>query len=267
MIEMDDIPSKVLDALIPYKKNKSKIDQLGARLFYDDKYYYCFLLSPPVEYLVVREDGEIPAYDEVYKVNLISVAFSTSVGTLVDLGVQWSTSSTKKKYEKLIKTLSKVNETIKSKAPSDIQEALKKFLEVPNSIIKDQILIEEKVKAGVDFSDEVFKREVLTEEDQIILRQNIVDTTRAAHRQSMVQVEAESEIERVMDYLYTKIWTNPKLFQYFISLKGYQKKMLSSEDPESMEVKAMKDEIAVDEPLEEKEEMKDISNSLLNPRN
>ncbi|WP_404453891.1 hypothetical protein LG329_04490 [Virgibacillus necropolis] len=81
-----------------------------------------------------------------------------------------------------------------------------------------------------------------------------------------MNLEAEAEIEKVMDYLFTKIWTNPKLFYYFIRLKQYQKKMLSSEDPDSMEIKSMKDEIAVDEPLEEKEEMKDISNSLLNPR-
>ncbi|WP_430784498.1 hypothetical protein VBD025_08615 [Virgibacillus flavescens] len=110
------------------------------------------------------------------------------------------------------------------------------------------------------------EREIATEDDQIKMRQLVVEMVRAAHRQSIIQIDSEKDRDKLLNYLSGKKWASVKVFYYYKRLKGFHNNMLNKNSLEVNEIIRMEKEFAVDEPLEQKDEVKETLKKNLNPR-
>lgn len=264
MLENKDIPSIVQKAIEPYEKGKKQIQFIQVKVYSEGHYYYCFTLTPPIEYLAVREDGTVPLYDKAKEINYSAAVFNSAEKNIKSIGTRWLNSSIEVLYRYLLNLLNQVNDIYKNDISSEVQKAIDTLVDITEANIQDHLLLKEKVNEEYDFMEEINEREVLTKDDENLLRQYILEIAKAANQQSVRQLETVDERKRVLSFLSNKMWFQPRKLFFYLRFRTYTKDMASQKD--SKDVLEVKDSIEAGMSPEDKENKQDILNSILNPK-
>lgn len=267
VLKKKDIPSSVFRALEPYEENKRESIFFQLKVFYKDRYYFSCSLAPPLEYLVIRDDGTIPLYDEARPVSLLAIEFNTKDNNLNGIGKEWLNPSTKMMYENLLNILRQLEDKVNMVAPSDVIRSLNKFREMTEFSIKQQEEIMKTVKEGLQYLESINKKGVLVEDDVNYLDLNKDETMRALNRKQLNQMESDVDRKKILSFLFKRMWRKPVLFFYLLSLIRYQKNLRSNKGSEAEEQRKLKKRLdnGGGSP-EQEEEDKDILNRILNPK-
>ncbi|ALX47731.1 hypothetical protein [Lentibacillus amyloliquefaciens] len=267
MLKKSDVPNIVAEALSPYEKEKKESTFLPLRVYYKGQYYFFFTVTPPIEYVVIREDGIVPFYDDAKVITLTANGFDTMNKNLNSIGKEWLNSSAKMLFYNLIDTLERLKQKLVSSMPDDVYQSLNSFIEMAKRGIHEQEIIEETVKEGLNYTESVYKKGILTKEDADYLEQNKDETMRAMSRKNLIQMETYEERKKVISFIWKKIWTKPYLLFDLLLLLRYQINLRSNKDRKAAEARKLINRIEEGKPSAEHEETKNnILQSILNPK-
>lgn len=267
MITTGTLPDNIKKAVQPFLKSEESFDVFPAKFIIDNTSYYYFTFAPAKEQLIMREDGVSPPLDDIKKVALIAEAYNTSIETIANHGFQWVKSDTKKIYQNFLQLLVETKDMLKG-TPSDMYRSIETCIEAAKQIIEEQEKIEDAVEKAIRLGDTTNQKEIATEKDRDQMRQYVTQMGWAAFRQNEIQLETETDRQRVVDYLSSHKLSSPKLFFKYMKLNQITKRMLTSDTREGQRIDAVRRQIEVleAETLEESKDANEFLKKLRNPR-
>ncbi|HHW38079.1 MAG TPA: hypothetical protein GXX18_12725 [Bacillales bacterium] len=267
MIRMHNIPEDIKAALKPYYKDGEKPDVFPSKFRINNELYYYFTFAPAAEQLIMKDDGTIPVHHEIRDVALICNSYNDSIETIASIGKKWVQSGKKENYQKLRNILRDAQKTL-APLPHEVEAAFQSYVRTADQIIDNQNAIQEAVDDAIIIWDRTNLQELATEQDQIDIRKCIVNMARASYRQNEIQLQTETDREKVWDFVSSKRWPfNMSGWSVYVKLKPYQKYMMKNtvlNRKEAEEVGRMV--LSEDLPLEQHEIANDVWQHLRNPR-
>lgn len=267
MIRMHNLPEHIKEALKPYYKLNEAPDVFPSKFRIEDEEYYYFTFAPAAEQLIIRADGTVPSFYEVQKEALIFNSYNVSIETIVNIGNKWIKSGKDGKYRKLKVILNEVKEKLGPFSP-ELENAFQAYYTTANKIIEYQDMIEEAVERATAIWDRTNLEEIATHQDQIDMRNCIVDMTRAAYRQNEIQLNTEQERKQIWEYVSSKRWSKGFAgWSLYTKLKPYQNYMMKNTPENVKQANELGKMVLNDDlPLEHHENAEGVLKCLRNPK-
>src|SRR5699024_342515 len=256
-----------LETFMHYEDDKRDTGFMPMKLYYNNNYYIVFTLTPPLEYIVIREDGAVPFYEDARKITIIALGFDTKEKNMNNIGKEWLNSSAKVLFRRLIDILEGLKQKLDSDIRGDVLQSVNAFIEMAERSLHEQKEIERTVKEGLDYTENVKQQDVLTKEDEVYLEQNKEATMRAMSRKNMIQMKTYDDRKKVIGYLVRKMWTNPALLFYLLPLLRYQMNLRRNKGRKAKKARELIKETMEGRPSTEQIETdKEIMQGILNPK-
>ncbi|WP_066300883.1 hypothetical protein [Bacillus sp. FJAT-29937] len=267
MIRMNNLPEHIKNSLKPFYKQNETPDVFPSMFKIDDEIFYYFTFAPIAEQLIMKEDGTVPSFHQVQKEALIFNSYNVSIETVANIGKKWAESGKKEKYQKLIEVLNEIKEKLGPFSP-ELENAFQAYYMTAKEIIEFQTIINESVKRATAIWDRTNLDELATHQDQIDMRNCIVDMTRAAYRQNEIQLKTEYEREQIWGFVSSKRWAKGITgMGLYLKLKPYQKDMMKNTSENVNQANELGKMVLNDDlPLEQHENAKGVLTSLRNPK-
>ncbi|WP_137744503.1 hypothetical protein [Robertmurraya siralis] len=261
MLNMGNIPEHIRTSLKNFYKQNEKPDVFPSKFQVNGEYYYYFTFAPAKEQLIMKEDGTVPYFHEIKREALIFNNYNISIESLIAVGGKWVKSDKRKNYEQLLNIL----KDLKKKLPTDLNSSYNSYVMTAERILEEQSNIEMTVQKATEIWDRTNHEELATEQDQIDMRQCIVDLSRAAYRQNEIQLRTEKEREIIWNYVSSNKWSIG--LGLYLNLKKYQKNMMKNTPENIREAEETgKMVLGEDLPLEKHENAEQVWKQLRNPR-
>lgn len=200
MIRMHNLPEHIKEALKPFYSENEKPDVFPSKFNVDGRLFYYFTFAPAEEKLIMRDTGEVPRHEEVKREALIFNSYNASIEAIAKIGSKWFKSGTKENYEKLLKVLNDIRDSLGPLSIS-VQEDLEVYKNAARTIIQKQEIIVGSVMSAGELWEHTNKIELATEEDQKRMRIYIVEMCRAAFRQNEIQMQTEHARNSVWEFV------------------------------------------------------------------
>lgn len=266
MIRMHNLPEHIKEALKPFYSENEKPDVFPSKFNVDGRLFYYFTFAPDAEQLILKEDGDVPRLEEIKREALIFNSYNGSIETMAHIGGKWAESGKKDNYQKLIKILDNIKDTLGPLSSSN-QEDLDVYKSAAKKIVQQQEIIEDSVKSAGELLDYTNEIELVTVEDQKRMRRFIVDMCRAAYKQNEIQMQTEQARNNVWEFVSSKRWPlNLSAWNLYTKLLSYQKNMMKNTKESIRQMEDLTMVMQEDLPLEQHGNVKEVIKKLRNPR-
>ncbi|WP_053364887.1 hypothetical protein [Bacillus sp. FJAT-27245] len=266
MLTYNVLPEHIKKVAEQFNNRKEKLDVLPSKFHYGNVVYYPITYLPSLETLFITEDGEVPLFEEVKRPMLIVSVYENSGNTILTIGRRWVSSKTIKNYSALIKSLESISIKIKNKAPRDEMENLERFLAACKRILNDQRIIEDCFHKGLDLINQANETEFVSEEEQKLVRQYVVEMTRAAVRQNQEQLDCEQNRKALISYLESQLLSTPSIVIDYLSIKSKEKNLLTLNSTTGEDMAELQEMVREDKPVDEMDGTEALIARIRNPR-
>lgn len=267
MIKEKDLPQHIQEALENYKEKGETSDVAPYKFNVNNKNYYFFGFPPSFEKLLIREDGVVPALEDVKKVGLVAYAYNTSVGSLNE-AQEWTNGSRMKIYETTYEQLLKLRKWVQYEAQASVNKDIEDLLDVLKSLIREQKKVIESIESAIQLYDNTLQKEITSEDDQKTMRQYVQEMVRADFSQNEIQISSEKPRNRMIEYLSSNKWSGLKKRFTIHKLKKNLEGMLSKDKMDSGEREErikLKNELESKIPIETDPKGLELLNEFRNP--
>lgn len=266
MITEKTLPQEIQEIALRYKEDNDKLDVFLVKLVVDDFGHYVIRYLPSMTSLVIREDGEVLPFNQAIKMVMISATMDRTADLLRN-GLKWKRD--RRVLEGIKNTVKHFMDKYQKDAPTQVLEAMKEFMELPDKIIEHQYMIEKFVREGIQYMKKVGRQGVVTESELDQIKKYRNDMLYHIYLQSEIQLQTEKNREEVLSYLKSKIplWNMfDRPVYWYLRLQNrnlFSKKRYPDEVKEMERIRKIIFEGA---PLLEKEETQQIFDRCKNPR-
>lgn len=265
MIRMHHLPDHISESLKSYYQKDETPDVFPAKFSIEGARYYFFTFAPVAEQLIIKEDGSVPKFNEIKHINLLATDYNYSIEFMLNIGSKWANVSFLDNYVRFQNILDEVEATLPcdlSSLKEDIRvlkTAVAKIIEYHHATVD---LVEKMISAW----DTMKKTELVTEENQMEMRNDRFKLAEIQFKQNECQINTEKERINIFNYLSSKkSLFHLKMWSLYLKFKPYRKKMLTNEQRDEMEetrAVLLKGQL----PLEEEVNAADILAHLRNPK-
>lgn len=265
MYRMNNLPENILQALKPYYQPNEVPDVFPSIFLIKNEKYYFFTFAPAAEQLIMKENGSVPAFEEIKQIALIASNYNHSIESIANIGSKWVKAGRTENYEKLIRLLEEIEEKL-GPLPDGVRTDVMQLKEAAGKILFHQKEIEEAVQKGAALWDRTNAQALVTEEDQQTMRGYMNELGTAQFKQNEIQIETQEQRERIDQFLSSrKSIFHLKAMSLYNGFKPYKKFMMNSNESIEMEnVRQMMEN--ANGPLEQGEGAADFLAHLRNPK-
>jgi hypothetical protein len=264
---MHNLPENIKNALRPFYTEDETPDVFPAKFSFKGELYYYFTFAPAAEQLILRNDGNVPLFEEIKEEALLANNFNTCIEKFVNIGAPWAVANRVENYENYWDILSKIESKL-GPLPEDVQKAYDVAKQVPGIIIENQRQIYDAVKKADELWLERSQEELVTDQDEALMESYLVEMIQAQVRQNDIQIKTDKERKLISEFVSSK-----KGFLNFTAnilsrrIKPFDKYMFSSDHEDAEEWDDLsKLALKGNRKAEEAKDHYKVFNKLRNPR-
>ncbi|MGD6898309.1 hypothetical protein [Bacillus infantis] len=266
MLNYNKLPEHIRKIAEEYDPSSNRIDCLPSKFHYNGQNYYVISYYPTLQDLFIREDGSVPAYEEVKRATLIIHVYKTAGSTIIKTGGSWAMSPSAKLYRKWEQILISLNNKLEDTAPAEILDNLTRCLKTALKLREYQDVIFKSVEEGTDLVTKANDTEIVTEDIQKKVRACVVDMVRAAVRKNEEQLKTEGDRKQVLAYLESIRFKKPSIILDYHWFKKNEPHMLSSRSETAEDMEELKAMVKEEKTVDEMDNPEEFYKLLLNPK-
>ncbi|PTX47375.1 hypothetical protein C8P63_1526 [Melghirimyces profundicolus] len=232
------LPPKVKQRMKEYKRKGEFYIHFFCKIEYKGHYYYNASYGK-WNFLIVREDGEVPPLSEIESVLWMANTTDAMAMTITTLGKRWAKDTTRY-HERMLTLLNRIDHQMRNTMPQEIREALDAFFEVSRTFIQSQEVIKENYQKGKAFLDYITKTYILTEEKYHELSKYKHEMWKAAYLSTKLQMDTYEKREKLIQYLVSNVSISSfRLWLTVRELKYHHKKLADPKKRIAWEIEAL----------------------------
>src|SRR5690606_40732527 len=137
---------------------------------------------------------EVLPFNQAIKMVMISATMDRTADLLRN-GIKWKRD--RRVLESIKNTVKHFMDKYQKDAPTQVLEAMKEFMELPDKIIEHQYMIEKFVREGIQYMKKVGRQGVVTESELDQIKKYRNDMLYHIYLQSEIQLQTEKNREEV----------------------------------------------------------------------
>lgn len=263
------LPPHIKEIVEQNKKKGDTFEYLPAGVSYGGFIYYYIFYHNSRTYLLIREDGVVPLFNEVEQIiklcaNIVGLTHQMDIH-----GGRYTRRLTRLMYTRVLRRLSSIDQVCRPSMPQELSNALDTFKSVCKEIIDYQKQIKEAYLSSRNITHQFVKKGVVTLEDRDRLRSCHLQLVRSLYYQNMLQLNSYQEREKLIRYLASRITlSRPRLWLEFQELRWHHNHMMNRLEPGDKEIIEEGERVIFhgEEFEDDKKVLDEIYASTLNPK-
>jgi len=227
------VPDSVIQTVERYKRRKEEYYFLPCSIAYKGEIYYYVQYEPIKHTFVIREDGNVPHYDEAKKVIELAARVAAAYGALYTKAEYLIKKRTIQSYRHILSLLEKIEQELGYRLSPELREDLETFRKVSKFQIEKRREMEDAIAKGREVLEKVFQEFRVTQEDIKVMEKFQLQVVQAMYDRNQAQLQSFEKRERLMRALvrYIPPW-KILLWMRYLMLLFYHRNMLNWIRPE-----------------------------------